>query len=112
MQSPRITFLAGLVVGYVVGARAGRERYEQMVKLGRKVVEHPAVQNATRTAGSKATELSKAAGQKAAEQMPKIAETAKASASMVRDRIPGRNSANGDNTTTNGSRPGDPPAAS
>ena len=91
-MQPRITFLAGLVVGYVVGARAGRERYEQMVKLGRKVVEHPAVQNATRTAGSKAAELSKAAGQKAAElskaagqkaaeQMPKVAETAKNSAS-------------------------------
>ena len=106
-MQPRITFLAGLVVGYVVGARAGRERYEQMVKLGRKVVEHPAVQNATRTAGSKATELSKAAGQKAAEQMPKIAETAKSSANKVRDRIPGRNSGDGDNTTGNGTRPSD-----
>ena len=104
-MQPRITFLAGLVVGYVVGARAGRERYEQMVKLGRKVVEHPAVQNATRTAGSKATELSKAAGQKAAETMPKIAQTAKSSASMVRDRIPGRNSGDAGNTAANGDRP-------
>ena len=103
----RFTFLAGFAVGFIAGARAGRERYEQMVKLGRKVVEHPAVQNATRTAGSKATELSKAAGQKAAEQMPKIAETAKSSASKVRDRIPGRNSGDGDNTTGNGTRPGD-----
>ena len=103
----RISFLAGLAVGFVAGTRAGRERYEQMVKLSRKVVEHPAVQNATRTAGSKASELSKAAGQKAAERMPKIAETAKASASKVRDRIPGRSSANGDSTTANGSRPGD-----
>ena len=110
-MQPRITFLAGLVVGYVVGARAGRERYEQMVKLGRKVVEHPAVQNATRTAGSKATELSKAAGQKAAEQMPKIAETAKSSASKVRDRIPRRDSGEDGNTTANGDRPGEPPTA-
>ena len=103
----RITFLAGFAVGFVAGARAGRERYEQMVKFSRKVAENPAVQKATRTAGSKAAELSKAAGQKAAERMPKIAETAKASASKVRDRIPGRSSANGDNTTANGSRPGD-----
>ena len=29
----RVTFLAGLAVGFVVGTRAGRERYEQMVKL-------------------------------------------------------------------------------
>jgi hypothetical protein len=104
---PRITFLAGFAVGFVAGTRAGRERYEQMVKLSRKIIEHPAVQNATRTAGAKATELSKAAGQKAADRMPKIAETAKTSASKVRDRIPRRSSSDGDNTTANGDRPGD-----
>ena len=103
----RITFLAGFAVGFVVGTRAGRERYEQMVKLGRKVIEHPAVQNATRTAGAKATELSKAAGQKAADRMPKIAESAKTSASKVRDRIPRRSPGDGDNTMANGERPGD-----
>jgi len=103
----RITFLAGFAVGFVAGARAGRERYEQMVKLARKAAENPTVQQATRAAGAKATELTKAAGQKAAERMPKLAETAKSSASKVRDRIPGRNSANGDNTTGNGTRPSD-----
>ena len=113
----RVTFLAGFAAGFVVGTRAGRERYEQMVKLSRKAVEHPAVQQAGRSVGSKAaelskaaghkaTELSKAAGQKASEQMPKIAETAKTSASKVRDRIPGRNSGD-DNTTANGTRPSD-----
>ena len=103
----RIMFLAGFAVGFVAGARAGRERYEQMVKLARKAVENPKVQQTTRAAGAKATELTKAAGQKAAERMPKLAETAKSSASKVRDRIPGRNSANGDNTTGNGTRPSD-----
>ena len=103
----RITFLTGFAVGFVAGARAGRERYEQMVKFARKAAENPTVQQVTRAAGAKATELSKAAGQKAAERMPKIAETAKSSASKVRDRIPGRNSANGDNTTGNGTRPSD-----
>ena len=101
----RVTFLAGIAVGFIVGARAGRERYEQMVKLGRKAAEHPAVRQATRAAGSKATELSKTAGQKAAEKMPKLAETAKNSASKVRDRIPGRNSGDDDNSTSNGTRP-------
>ncbi len=107
----RITFLAGLAVGFVVGARAGRERYEQMVKVGRQVVENPTVQQATHTAGAKAAEISKAAGQKAAERMPKLAETAKSSASKVRDRIPSRNSGGDDNTMANGTRPGDQPAA-
>ena len=111
----RITFLVGLAVGYVLGTRAGRERYEQMLKTARKVAEHPAVQQAARTTGAKATELTKVAGQKASERMPKLTETAKSSAGKVRGQMgrkPGRSSANGDNTTANGSRPGDSPAAS
>ena len=91
----RATFLAGLAVGFVAGTRAGRERYEQMVKAGRKVVESPTVQKATRAAGEKATELTKVAKDKAATQVPKLTETAKNSASKVRgqlDRIPGRHS--------------------
>jgi hypothetical protein len=99
----RVSFLAGFAAGFVAGARAGRERYEQMVKLGRKAVENPAVRQATRAAGSKATELSNAARQKAAERMPKVTETA----SKVRDRIPGRHSGEEDSTTANGIRPGD-----
>jgi hypothetical protein len=101
----RITFLAGFAAGFVVGTRAGRERYEQMVKLGRKAAENPAVRRATRAAGSKATELSKTAGQKAAERLPKLAETAKNSASKV--RIPGRNSGGDDSSAANGTRPVD-----
>ena len=101
----RITFLAGFAAGFVVGTRAGRERYEQMVKLGRKAAKNPAVRRATRAAGSKATELSKTAGQKAAERLPKLAETAKNSASKV--RIPGRNSGGDDSSAANGTRPVD-----
>jgi hypothetical protein len=103
----RITFLAGFAAGFLAGARAGRERYEQLIKLGRKAAENPAVRQATRAAGAKATELSKTAGQKAAERMPKLAETARNSAGKVRDRIPGRNTAEDDNSTANGTRPVD-----
>jgi FtsP/CotA-like multicopper oxidase with cupredoxin domain len=108
----RITFLAGFAAGFVAGARAGRERYEQIVKLGRKAAENPAVRQAARAAGTKATELSKTAGQKAAERMPKLAETAKNSASKARSsaskvRIPGRNSAGDDTSAANGARPVD-----
>jgi hypothetical protein len=38
------TFLLGAAVGYVLGARAGRERYEQIVRAYRGLVDHPAVQ--------------------------------------------------------------------
>ena len=108
----RITFLAGLAVGFVAGARAGRERYEQLVKLGRKAIENPAVQHATQTAAAKATELSKAAGQKASQRVPKLAQTAKSgaskarsSASKVRGQL-GRNSGEDDSANVNGTRPG------
>jgi hypothetical protein len=109
----RFTFLAGFAVGFVVGARAGRERYEQMVKLGRKAVENPTVQQAARTAGEKASGLTKAAGQKAAERMPKIAETAKNSASKAKSgasKVRGqlvRSSGDDNSATANGARPGD-----
>ena len=110
----RATFIAGFAAGFIAGARAGRERYEQIVKTSRKVAENPTVQKATRTAGAKATELTKVATDKAAERMPKITETAKSSASKVRgqfDRLPGRHSApNGaesEPAAVNGTRPAD-----
>jgi hypothetical protein len=104
----RFPFFTGLAVGYVLGTRAGRERYEQMVNTARKVVQHPAVQQTARTAGTKATELTKTAGQKAAERMPKITETAKSSAGKVRDqldRIPGVHSGETEPAGSNGDRP-------
>ena len=106
----RATVLAGFAAGVVAGTRAGRERYEQMKKAGRKIVESPPVQKATRAAGEKATEVSKAAGRKASERMPKITETAKTSASKVRgqlDRIPGRHSDDPEHATVNGNHPAD-----
>jgi len=39
-------FLAGLGVGYVLGSRAGRERYEQIVAVVRRVKDNPTVQEA------------------------------------------------------------------
>jgi hypothetical protein len=88
----RATFVAGLAVGFIVGARAGRERYDQIVKFSKQVAGHPAVQKATNTVTTKATELGKTAAAKApefaktaaatvSEQVPKMAATA-------RDRLP------------------------
>ena len=111
----RAAFLAGLAVGFVAGTRAGRERYEQMKKLSRQVVESPAVRKATQAVGEKATELTKVARDKAATRVPKLTETAKNSASKVRgqlDRIPGRHAASqpaaeSEHATVNGTRPAD-----
>lgn len=36
----------GVAIGYVLGTRAGRERYDQLVRSYRKLVDHPMVQGA------------------------------------------------------------------
>ena len=41
-----LKFLLGAAVGYVLGARAGHERYEQLVRTYQRVSDHPAVQGA------------------------------------------------------------------
>ncbi|MFC9744759.1 YtxH domain-containing protein [Streptomyces niveus] len=46
----RLTFIAGLAVGYVLGTRAGRERYEQLKKSATRISQNPAVRNAAETA--------------------------------------------------------------
>jgi hypothetical protein len=80
----RATFLAGLAVGLVAGARAGRERYDQVKKLTQKVVDSPTVRKATKSVTHKAGELTKAASHQAADKLPKLTESAKNSASKIR----------------------------
>ncbi len=41
-----IRFFAGAAVGYVLGSRAGRERYEQIKRWSQRVQDNPAVQGA------------------------------------------------------------------
>lgn len=41
----KLSFLAGAAVGYVLGARAGRERYEQIVRVARRVAGSQTVQS-------------------------------------------------------------------
>jgi len=36
----------GVIIGYVFGSKAGRERYDQIVRLGSRVADSPAVQGA------------------------------------------------------------------
>ncbi|WP_405853482.1 YtxH domain-containing protein [Streptomyces sp. NBC_00090] len=46
----KLTFVVGLALGYVIGTRAGRERYEQMKKSAREFSQNPAVRNAAESA--------------------------------------------------------------
>ena len=75
----RMMFVAGLAVGYVLGAKAGRERYDQIMKAGHQVADHPAVQKATQTVTTKTTEVTKTAVAKA----PDFAKSASAQGSKI-----------------------------
>ena len=86
----RATFFTGLAVGFVLGARAGRERYEQMKALARRATENPSVQQAAGTAAAQATDLAKTAKSKVTDKVqqrkPGFADTAIRKAS---ERLPG-----------------------
>ncbi|MEU3302319.1 MULTISPECIES: YtxH domain-containing protein [unclassified Streptomyces] len=53
----RLTFIAGLALGYVLGTRAGRERYEQLKKSAREFSQNPAVRNAAESAAHTSREM-------------------------------------------------------
>lgn len=42
----KLWFLGGAAVGFVIGARAGRERYDQLVGAARQLWDHPTTQEA------------------------------------------------------------------
>ena len=42
----KLMFLGGAAIGFVLGARAGREQYDRLAAAGRQLWEHPTVQEA------------------------------------------------------------------
>ena len=70
MQRYRLTFFTGLAVGFVLGARAGRERYEQLKRATRRVTDSPAAQQAAGAVQAQAANLAKATKQKVAGGLP------------------------------------------
>jgi len=70
--------LAGGVVGYVLGTRAGRERYAQIKRGAKQVWASEPVQSGVGEAGSMATHAAESAGEK-------IADVAKS----VKDKVAG-----------------------
>jgi len=51
----KMLFAAGLAAGYVLGTRAGRERYEQIKRTAQRVADNPSVQEAAGLVGAQAT---------------------------------------------------------
>ena len=72
----RVTFVTGFAVGFIVGARAGRERYEQIKQIARGVMDNPAVQQAAGALNAQAGGLAQTARHKVGDKL--------------HDKVPGR----------------------
>jgi hypothetical protein len=77
-----LTLAAGFAVGYVLGTKAGRERYEQIAVTARKVSSHPTVVQAQEkakgyleTGGDAVTAKLKAATGDAPPEAPTVSAT-------------------------------------
>jgi hypothetical protein len=88
MRLYRMSFVTGLAVGFVAGARAGREKYEQMVKVARQTADHPQVQQAAGAIQAQATGLLNTATEKIHDKAPQLAH-------MLEEHIPGLRHGNG-----------------
>jgi hypothetical protein len=53
----KLWFLSGVAVGFVVGSRAGREKYDQLVAASRRLMDHPTVQEAAGVVQAQANRL-------------------------------------------------------
>jgi hypothetical protein len=90
-------FLVGLSAGYVLGAKAGQERYQQIVDATSKLRENPGVQR-----------LSGEVNKTVSVGKDRVAETAAAKADQAKEAVSNVAGKVGDNTgtstTTTGSR--------
>ena len=50
-------FAGGAAIGYVLGSRAGRDSYDEIVSTARKVWDHPTVQEAAGVVQAQASRL-------------------------------------------------------
>ena len=91
----RAMFFVGLAIGFVLGARAGRERYEQIVKYSQQVAGSPPVQKVTQTVTTKTTEYTKTA-------MSKAPDFAKTATGKIPSLLHGKGGSAADDVTADG----------
>jgi len=66
----KMTFAVGFAAGYTLGAKAGRERYEQISRVFHGLAENPAVQSAAGVLQAQAGSVVETAKQKVTEKLP------------------------------------------
>ena len=79
----KLTFLAGAATGYILGTRAGRDRYDEMKKQADALWHDPRVQEKVSAAGDTVKE-------KAPEMGAKLSAVAGSAASAAKDKVSGQ----------------------
>ncbi|MER7842842.1 hypothetical protein ABTZ03_02700 [Kitasatospora sp. NPDC096077] len=78
----KLSLAVGFAAGYVLGSRAGRQRYEQIAKVTRQIAQNPTVQGATdrarQQAGAVAGKAAGAVADRVGDRLP----------NAVTDRVP------------------------
>jgi hypothetical protein len=98
----KATFAVGFAAGFVVGARAGRERYEQLKKLTRAAADSPAAQQAAAALQAKAASAATTARHKAAGRLQDGMASAKDHVPGIRHKEPDTSSNGHRHVTTPG----------
>jgi hypothetical protein len=101
MHLYRMSFVVGFAAGYVVGTRAGREKYDQIVKIAKSAKENPSVQQTVSTLQTQATELLNTTGQKIADNAPGLMHRVEEHIPMLRHRD-GHGASDGKSEASNG----------
>ena len=73
----KLLALTAFAAGYVLGAKAGRDRYEQIRRIALRIKENPRVQETAHSAADKAREQAPIVGHKLADAAGTVAEKAK-----------------------------------
>jgi hypothetical protein len=97
-------FLVGLGAGYVLGTKAGQERYQQIVDAAGKLRENPGVQRLTgevnRTVSVGKDRVAETASAKAEEARQTVASKAGEAKEAVASKVGGNSGASGTTSTT------------
>jgi outer membrane murein-binding lipoprotein Lpp len=85
----KLLLAAGVAAGYVLGARAGRQRYDQIANAARKFADNPKVQQTASQLSQQATDtvskVSTSVGSKVGDRMPARLRAGSSSASSSSD---------------------------
>ncbi|MGQ0625721.1 MAG: hypothetical protein ACT4PP_13870 [Sporichthyaceae bacterium] len=92
----KMTFLIGATTGYVLGARAGRDRYDQIANLAKRASANPTIAQAKDKVGDMGGEMRRGAGHKASELGEKAAEIGGKAAEKAPSWMPGSRTAAGE----------------